>query len=378
MGYRGTGRNITHEVEARETVDRMIRALNFMTSYVILFDEQERLIFANERYHQFYDFFRIGITKQEILETEARLGLIEDPETEIPRRMHQFRTSSEPVEVHRGDRWFQLRETKLPDGGYLSVSNDITDRKIQEFELLEAKEQAEQANAAKSSFLARMSHELRTPLNAILGLSDMILTFGDQLSEAKKREYVGDINGAGSMLLSHIEDILNFARLDAGVLEMKPEPIDLRSEVARIMRLMRPIAGKRDIRLRAIISKTIPSLHMDARAFEQVMINLIANAVNHSEATTRVLIEAVPKGSGLALTITDQGAGIRKADLKKVFEPFYQSGDAKLSRESGTGLGLAIVKSLVEKNEGKISIASDLGKGTCVTLTLPSADPNVD
>lgn len=378
MGYRGTGRNITEEVEARETVDRMVRALNFMPNYVALFDEHERLIFANERYHEFYDFFRVGTTKQEILETQARMGLIEDPETEIPLRMQQFRSSSSKVDVRWGDRWFRLRETKLPDGGYLSVSSDITDRKIQELELLEAKEQAEQANAAKSSFLARMSHELRTPLNAILGLSDMIMTFGDQLPKAKTREYVGDIYGAGSMLLSHIEDILNFARLDAGVLEMKPESIDVRAEAVRLIRLMQPIASKRDIRLRATIPKTLPKLHMDARAFEQVMMNLVANAVNHSGRNTRVLVEALPKGKMISLTITDQGYGIRKSDLKRIFEPFYQSGDAKLSRESGTGLGLAIVKSLVEKNDGEISIESALGKGTCVTLSLPSAEAGPD
>jgi PAS domain S-box-containing protein len=374
MGYRGSGRNISEDVEARENVDRLVRALDLIDTIVALFDTNERLIFANRRYRGWFktvDIASANMTMEEILHALAAQGMMEDPDREIPERLEVFRNPQGPIEVKRNGTWFLVRHEMLPEGGCIMIATDIDTRKRQEIEVLEAKEQAEQANAAKSSFLARMSHELRTPLNAILGLSDMVLSFGDQLSKTKHLEYVGDIKNAGTILLSHIEDILEFARLDAGVLEMRPGTIDVRVAVARIMRLMRPIAGKRNIRLRAAIPRSVSGLEMDPRAFEQVMINLISNAVMHSKPNTRVTIEAQTEERAVCLKITDQGSGIPQGEIKRVFEPFYQSGDAKLSRESGTGLGLAIVKSLIEKNNGQISMTSSLGHGTSVTFSMP-------
>jgi signal transduction histidine kinase len=180
------------------------------------------------------------------------------------------------------------------------------------------------------------------------------------------------------MLLSHIEDILDFARLDAGVLKLNPTAIDVRIAVARVLRLMRPIAGERGIKVRANIPKDLPAVQMDARAFEQIMINLTANAIIHSRPHTHVLIQAEPAGNMVSTTITDQGEGIPQGELERIFEPFYQSGDARLARASGTGLGLAIVKNLVDKSGGDITITSTVGEGAVVTVTMPRADVGED
>jgi len=379
IGYRGTGRDITVEMQARETVDRMMRALDIVDQIVALFDAEERLVFANSGYRHWvgdYQALHLGMTFEDILRGLARTDFYGEVDAEalIAERLRRFRDPSGPFEARRADRWFQIRDIVLDDGARLLVADDIDTRKRTEIELRAAKEQAEDANAAKTNFLARMSHELRTPLNAILGLSDMMLALRGRMTADKQFEYVEDIREAGRILLSHIEDVLDFARIDAGDLRLRPEAVDLRIAIARVMRIMRPIARQHGVRIRADLPRSMPSVLMDRRALEQTALNLLSNAVAHSPAGGWVAIEAGREDNRACITVMDSGCGIPPEELDKVFEPFHQVGSPDVARQAGTGLGLAIVKQLLERSGGDIRIASEVGKGTRVTFSLPLTD----
>lgn len=386
QGYRGVGRDVTEEVRNRETIDRLIQALDHVDAVVALFDPDERLLFANTAYRRWLGepaMLDDKPTLQQIMDHMAEIGMFQDPEAEMPVRLELFRNPDGPVEVLRKGNWLLVRTRILPDGGRILIASDITAQKNQELELIRAKEVAEHANASKTNFLANMSHELRTPLNAILGLSDMILMFGDRVEASRRTEYIGDIKDAGTVLLSHIEDILNFSRLDAGAVPNDPRAVDVRSVAARALRMIRPIARKRAVRLRAIMPRDLPAAFMDTRALEQIIINLTANAVAHSEAGRAIMITAVDglgtgDGAYIAVEVRDQGSGMSASELERVFEPFYQAGPADLARDkdmgTGTGLGLAIVKGLVDKSGGNIDMKSVKGEGTTVRILLPKAE----
>jgi signal transduction histidine kinase len=386
QGYRGVGRDVTEEVRNRETINRLIQALDHVEAVVALFDPDERLLFANTAYRRWLrepGMLDNKPTMPQIIDYMVEIGMLEDPETEASKRLEVFRNPDGPVELLRAGRWLLVRIEVLPDGGRILVASDITTQKNQELELIRAKEVAEHANASKSTFLANMSHELRTPLNAILGLSDMILTLGDRVEDRRKTEYIGDIRDAGTILLSHIEDILNFSRLDAGAVPNEPSAVDLRRAAARALRMVRPIARKRAVRIRAVVPRDLPLAFVDARALEQIIINLTTNAVAHSDMGQAILLTAVDglvtgEGTYVAVEVRDQGCGMSAVELERVFEPFYQARAADLARDketgTGTGLGLAIVKGLVDKSGGNIDMKSVQGEGTTVRILLPKAE----
>lgn len=378
LGYRGTGRDITEEVRARETVDRLIRALDAIEDLVALFDSEERLVFANRLFKNLHsgleDSLQPGTTMTQILESFAERGIIDDPVRAIPERLAQFRDPRGPVDIRRFGRWFRAKDQRLSDGGTLLIATDVTHSKEGELELRRAVDSAEEANAAKSSFLARMSHELRTPLNAILGLSEMLMLMESQLSSVKRREYLGDVQRAGHILLSHIDDILNFTRIEAGGLSVHPRPTDLRRAIAEAMRLMRVVARSHAVRLEADLARDLPPALADPRSVRQILVNLLSNAVKFSPAGGVVRLTVVRAEDRLRMSVIDRGVGIPADQLEKVFEPFHQVGDpSHASREGGTGLGLSIVKALVDRNGGLVSVESEVGRGTVISVWLPLA-----
>lgn len=375
-GYRGTGRDITDEVTARETVDSLVRALDSIEDLVALFDADERLVFANRPYramHPALDTVLVpGRTMSQILEDFATYGIIEDPETAIPLRLRQFRSPAGPVDMQRSGRWYRAKDQKLQDGGTLLIATDVTNSKEAEFDLRQAVDAAEEANTAKSAFLARMSHELRTPLNAILGLSETLILMEDRLSPAKRREYLGDVMQAGRILLSHIDDILHFTRLDADGFAVNPQSVDPRRVAAEVVRLMRAVARSRSIRLEAAIARDLPNVLVDPRSARQVLINLLSNAVKFSPRSGVVQLVVVRDGDRLRFSVVDHGIGIPANQIDRIFEPFHQVGNpAHALREGGTGLGLSIVKGLVERNHGAVAVDSREGEGTTISVWFP-------
>ncbi|WP_461323465.1 PAS domain-containing sensor histidine kinase [Bradyrhizobium diazoefficiens] len=259
------------------------------------------------------------------------------------------------------------RETEV-----VAVMRDITDRKLSEQALDQARSAAEAADAAKTRFLATMSHELRTPLNAIIGFSDMIAQEQAlMLGAAQRKEYAQLINDSGQHLLSVVNGILDMSKMESGNFEIASEPFAPRASLMHCSNLLALKARENGIDLITDAPQDLPVMTGDPRAFKQIVLNLVANAIKFTERGGQVSVSAAVSGSHLTLRISDTGVGIAPDDLKRIGAPFFQAGKTYQRRHEGTGLGLSIVKSLVALHLGDLTVQSRLGEGTAVTVKLP-------
>jgi cell cycle sensor histidine kinase DivJ len=256
----------------------------------------------------------------------------------------------------------------------VAVMRDVTDRKVQEQALDLARTAAEQADAAKTRFLATMSHELRTPLNAIIGFSEMIVQEEAlMLNAARRREYAQLINDSGQHLLSVVNGILDMSKMESGKFEVTPEPFAPHAALINCCSLLALKARENGIDLVTRMPEDLPVMTGDPRAFKQVVLNLVSNAVKFTERGGTVTVSAGVEGARLVLRVTDTGVGIAADDLKRIGDPFFQAGKTYQRRHEGTGLGLSIVKSLVGLHAGELTVESKVDEGTAVTVSLPLA-----
>jgi cell cycle sensor histidine kinase DivJ len=254
----------------------------------------------------------------------------------------------------------------------VAVMRDITERKHQERALDLARTAAERADAAKTRFLATMSHELRTPLNAIIGFSEMIVQEDTlALDAARRKEYAQLINDSGQHLLSVVNSILDMSKMESGNFEISPEPFAPRDVLLSSSNLLALKARDSGIELVTRVPEDLPQITGDPRAFRQIVLNLISNAIKFTERGGRVTVSARVEGSRMLLRVMDNGVGIAQEDLKRIGDPFFQAGKTYQRRHEGTGLGLSIVKSLVALHRGEIDLQSKVGEGTTVTVMLP-------
>jgi cell cycle sensor histidine kinase DivJ len=262
--------------------------------------------------------------------------------------------------------------TATLDAEVVAVMRDVTDRKIQEQALDLARTAAEQADASKTRFLATMSHELRTPLNAIIGFSEMIVQEDVLMVDAARRkEYAQLINDSGQHLLSVVNGILDMSKMESGNFEISPEPFAPRAALLNCCNLLALKARDNAIDLVSRAPEDLPDMTGDPRAFKQIVLNLVSNAIKFTERGGRVTVSASVEGSRLMLRVTDNGVGIAADDLKRIGDPFFQAGKTYQRRHEGTGLGLSIVKSLVELHAGEIIVQSKIDEGTTVSVALP-------
>jgi two-component system, cell cycle sensor histidine kinase DivJ len=262
------------------------------------------------------------------------------------------------------------------DHEVVAVMRDVTDRKLQEQALEDARAEASRADAAKARFLATMSHELRTPLNAVIGFSDMILHEDDlMLAPERRKEYAQLINDSGQHLLSVVNGILDMSKMESGNFEIVPEPFAPRPALLNCCNLLALKARENGIDLVTRAPENLPEIVGDPRAFKQILLNLVSNAIKFTERGGAVSVEAVVEGVRLVLRVSDTGVGIAAEDLKRIGDPFFQAGKTYQRRHEGTGLGLSIVKSLVGLHGGDIEVKSEVDRGTTVTVSLPLAQP---
>ncbi|MBR1177633.1 PAS domain S-box protein [Bradyrhizobium sp. KB893862 SZCCT0404] len=299
-------------------------------------------------------------------------------------RSVEFRLRREPAGSERGQIdfiWVEMRCRPLDqdlgrdpsrEAEVVAVMRDITDRKLSEQALDQARSAAEAADAAKTRFLATMSHELRTPLNAIIGFSEMIAQEQTlMLGAGQRKEYAQLINDSGQHLLSVVNGILDMSKMESGNFEIASEPFAPRASLLHCCNLLALKARENGVDLVTDAPQDLPVMTGDPRAFKQIVLNLVANAIKFTERGGQVSVTASVSASQLTLRISDTGVGIAPDDLKRIGAPFFQAGKTYQRRHEGTGLGLSIVKSLVALHLGEMTVQSRLGEGTAVTVKLP-------
>jgi signal transduction histidine kinase/CheY-like chemotaxis protein len=282
------------------------------------------------------------------------------------------RSFDECLATYEGERWISWIETAVPgpDGRTLiqRVGRDISARIAGEDALVEARARAEAANEAKSRFLATVSHEFRTPLNGILGMADLLTDTGP---DAEQATYVAALRTSGEALLALVDDILDFAKVEAGKLELVEEPFDPVQLVETATELMAPRAQAKGIELAAHIAPDLPArLVGDRDRLRQILLNLVGNAVKFTEAGG-VGLSLARAEDRLEITVADTGPGIPADRLDTIFGEFEQLDHGANARQEGTGLGLAIVRRLVHLMGGEIRAESRPGEGATFRVTLP-------
>jgi two-component system cell cycle sensor histidine kinase PleC len=269
---------------------------------------------------------------------------------------------------HISQRWDQEAQMRF--------SHEDLSRELEEArdEALLKRAEAEAANASKTAFLANISHELRTPLNAILGFSELIAReclgpVGNQ----RYKEYASDIHSSGKHLLSLINDLLDVAKIEAGRMELEPQMVETRRILETALKFVMSKARDRGQTLTFAVDQSAAVLYADERAFKQIVINLVSNAVKFTHDGGRIEVSAERNAQGdFELIVADNGPGISRDKIDRVFKPFSQVDNRYDRQIGGSGLGLALVRGLCELHGGRAWIESEPGKGTRAIVVLPS------
>jgi len=261
---------------------------------------------------------------------------------------------------------------------FTGVVRDISERKQAEISLIAAKDDAEQANRAKSEFLSSMSHELRTPLNAIMGFAQL-LQYETTLT-TQQAKHATQIFNAGNLLLALINDVLDLAKIEAGHVNLSIEAVNIEIVIVECIRLVKPQAMKNGIKLSTDVDETCKGLWIlaDKVRIKQVLLNLLSNAIKYNRTDGSVIIRCENITDRLnRISIKDSGTGIKEQNLDKLFQSFNRLG-AERSDIQGTGIGLVITRKLVELMGGSISVESSYGEGTTFMVDIPLTTADIE
>lgn len=269
--------------------------------------------------------------------------------------------------------WAEMRCRPLLElGQVVAVIRDISERKLHEIEIEAARAEAERANAAKGAFIATMSHELRTPLNAVIGFSEMLMNRETlQLDPTRESDYAALIHSSGQHLLGVVNGILDMSRLETGKFGLVTDGFQIAEVLSACRQMMQLKAESAGVTMAVQVDPGLPEIVGDQRACRQVVLNLLSNALKFTPAQGRVVLSAKSARGGLAVAVEDSGVGIASRDLPRLGEAFFQAHTSYDRPYEGTGLGLSIVKGLAALHGGYVEIASQVGRGTTVTVYLP-------
>jgi len=408
----------------RQSHMRLEDAVDTTADAFAFWDQADRLHLCNERFRQLH---RLGETQSGKSLTYLGLleRLVENGPFQVPmrteawikerRRKHRLPLAQELLQ-HQDGRWFLLKERRTRDGGTAMVLSDITDVKQKERELIErsdtlrktlrelqdsrerfeaqadyvrdlvtqlddAQGAAERADATITAFLRTMSHELRTPMTAIIGFSDVLLQEPcGPLGDPTYTDYVSQIRMSGDKLLTLINQLLDIAKAAAGRYELHAEALSVRDILETVVERTGHSARRKSVSLRVNVGDGLPRLWGDSSALEKVLVNLVDNAVKFTAPGGTISLSAsTSETSGwIALSVTDTGTGIAPDDLERVVRPFEQVHTELSAHRDGAGLGLTIAKALCELQQGRLTLSSELGKGTTATLVLPTPEASSD
>ena len=366
---------------------RIWAAIEAIPDGFVLYDREERLLTCNQRYRDTYpasapamqpgtrfeDILRFGLANAQHADAVGR------EEEWLAERITKYRAGGGTFEQQLSDgRWIRAHDHITPDGGRVGLRIDITREKEHSAQLDAARKAAEAANRAKSAFLANMSHEIRTPMNGVVGMAELLC---DTALTEEQRLFAETIRSSGEALLVIINDILDYSKIEAERLTLRPEPFDLERTIHEVTMLLQPRAREKGIDLMIDFDMFLPTRFVgDPGRLRQVLTNLIGNAVKFTETghvLTRVVgVEAKEGSQTLHVTVEDTGIGIAPEYLDHIFGEFNQVEDERNRKFEGTGLGLAITRRLIEHMGGAVWVDSTAGEGSCFgfRVTLPVAE----
>lgn len=389
-GISAVAADVTAHVLARRQVEAsadLLRTIaDRLPAFVSYMDSDKRFRFVNQAYEDWF-----GIPAQKI-EGQSREALLNDPKWyEYLAPYEAEALSGKPVSFEMTlkrdgiDRRY-LDTEYIPDidpetkrvRGIVAIGQDVTERKRAAEELKTAKDSAEEANATKSAFLANMSHEIRTPLGAILGFSGLLKD--SSLSSDERHQYIEIINRNGQSLTRIIDDILDLAKVEAGVLDIETISFSLFGLLNEVLDLFREKAKQKNIALELKMAEVMPShILSDPTRLRQILINVIGNAVKFTESGGVIVSVATEPVSErkvqVMIEVKDSGRGISREQRERLFKPFTQADNTTTRRFGGTGLGLALSKRLSQALGGDVSVkSSEIGQGTVFSITFVASE----
>ncbi len=348
-----------------------------------VFDADSRMVIANSAYLQPFDgleSIRPGAHYEEIIEAALAEGIVDIAEMspqawrqEMLARWHGADPEPRVIRLWDGT-WIRLVDQRAPGGDTVCLGLNITEAMEREAALEEARNRAEAASRAKSAFLANMSHEIRTPMNGVIGMADLL---ADGPLDEEQRLYVETIRSSGTALLSIINDVLDYSKIEADKLALRPEPFDLERTILDVIQLMEPSIREKRLKIKLDYDAFLPARFVgDPVRVRQILTNLVGNAVKFTaEGHVLVRVSGMPAGtrdvSQVHIVVEDSGVGIPADKLNHVFGEFNQVEENRNRAFEGTGLGLAITRNLVGLMGGEIWVESEEGVGSAFGVRLP-------
>ncbi|MEW6144377.1 MAG: PAS domain S-box protein [Thermodesulfobacteriota bacterium] len=367
------------DISEKKQAEELFKTLSTGTPIGVFIIQDSRFEFVNPKFEEF-----MGYGKDELLganpwklvhpldrdEVREKSRQMQDGERKLP---YEYRV----VDKHGETKWVMETSTSIQYRGRQAILGslmDISEMKKAEEELKHAKEAAEAASQAKSEFLANVSHEIRTPLNAIVGMTELMM---DTALSNEQQETLRVIESSSEALLSLINEILDFSRIEVGQMEIEEEPFSLKELVEGVADSLSVRAFEKGLELVCYINHNVPDrLIGDMSRIRQVLVNLVVNAIKFTDAGEVLInLENMRPVDGddveLQFRVTDTGIGIPEEHRERIFEKFSQVDSSTTRTFGGAGLGLSISKSLVELMNGKIWYESEVGKGTTFYFSLP-------
>jgi signal transduction histidine kinase len=367
------------KAEETSRVDLIVGGLEYLAQGFSIFDSELRLVACNRRFLELLGFSEemgsIGRPLADFFRFNAERG--DYGAGDIEELVEERIVLARKAEAHCFERVrpngtvLEVRGTPLPNGGFVTTYSDVTERKTWEESLQAAKQKAEAANQAKSAFLNMVTHDLRTPLTSIRSFAE-ILSDNAEIDAEQRKEFLGIINSECLRLVRMLNDLLDFAKIEAGRMDWCIEDLDAAELLQSAVTSMSPMFAEKQVALELTLPEHAPRIAADRDRLTQVIINLLSNAWKFApENSGRVHVRLDCEAHEARISVADNGPGIPAEKHDEVFEEFRQVVSANTTHPAGTGLGLAICRRIVDHLGGRIWVESAPPDGATFSFTVP-------